>query len=182
MSGVALLVIIGVGVGIGAFVLSQSTPTSSTSSSTRDDSPDENEDEDDEEDEDEQATNTPTPTPTEDSAQTSDAPVLFQSVSGNIVCSITVASAVCHQNNIKYTAPSESCTTSLGGATVGVDRRSAFWPCMETAISGASTVEYDVPVTAYGYSCNINYISGVTCYNADGSGFTMEYTNGIYTF
>ena len=112
----------------------------------------------------------------------SEAPVLFQSVSGNIVCSMSEAAVICHQNSIKYTAPSAACPSALGGATVGVDRRSVIWPCVDAAFTGATTVAYDTVVDAYGFNCSINYTTGVTCYNAEGSGFTMEYTNGIQAF
>jgi hypothetical protein len=180
-AGVALLVVVGGGVGIGTAVISQMT---SASPSAPDRSPkptsavDENDD-----DEVDESTSVPMPTESTEAAPVpTDPPVVFQSVSGNLVCTVTAVSAVCHQNNIKYTPPSSACSTSLGGATVGVDRRSVYWPCLDVAMEGASTLEYDVPLVAFSFTCSINYDTGVTCYNKDQTGFTMEYYNGISTF
>lgn len=183
-AGVALLVVVGVGVGISATAISQLSSTQSTSPE-RTPKPTNSADEKDDEDEEPTSSPTPTATPTaseEAAPAATDPPVVFQSVSGNIICSVTKVSAVCHQNNIKYSPPSSACATALGGATVGVDRRSVYWPCLDTAMQGATNLAYDVPVVAYDFTCSINYVSGVTCYNEGGSGFTMEYTNGIYTF
>lgn len=185
ISVVALVLVAGLGVAT-VWVLTSGQGPSTSQSSTKDDSPkDEDEDDDEDEDEeeeeevddDEDSTSTSTPEP----PAATDAPVNFQSVSGNIGCSITKAAVVCHQNSIKYTAPSNACTTSIGGATVGVDRRSVFWPCVDASITG-SVLEYDTPITAYDFTCSINYTTGVTCYNTDTRGFTMEYNSGISTF
>lgn len=173
ISAGALLVIVGVGVGIGIWATTPSGTSSSYSASSDDDA-DDSPSADSSESADEAVTFTEEPT--------AEPPVLFESISGNITCSMGPESVLCHQSNTRYTPPSQSCVTALGGATVGLTHESATWPCLDSSIAGTVAVEYDVPVAAYGFTCTINYVSGITCTNERGAGFVMEFTNGIQAF
>ena len=120
--------------------------------------------------------------PQQPDADPSTEPILFASVSGNIQCSAVPQGVSCHQKNIKYTAPSGSCVTGIGGASVGVNRDGAFWPCFDAELSLTTTQPYDLPLQVYDYTCSISHDTGIRCFNANGQGFVMEYTNGIQTF
>jgi len=136
---------------------------------------------------------TPAPEPTDDPDETDEAdeteapttvagpPLEFKSTSGNIRCRITEESVVCRQGDVKYAVPAANCS-SLSGATIGVSHDGAFWPCIGKEILPKSILAYDTPASRYGFTCSINYTTGVTCTNSDGNGFRMEYTSGIQTF
>jgi hypothetical protein len=169
----------------GIFVVTQflgggSSPASAGQNSQSDDEDDEDEDDpgaDVTPSADPDTTPEPDPAPTEDAA-----PALeFKSNSGNIRCRITEESAICRQGEIQYAVPSKNCSP-LSGATIGVDRRHAFWPCIDAEIQPTEILPYDTEASRYGFTCSINYTIGVTCYNDSGAGFTMEYSAGVSTF
>ena len=134
------------------------------------------------------STSEPTASSSDSSDSSSSAPAapvdstVFRSVSGNITCTATAKSLVCHQRLIKYTPPSQACAATDGGATVGLDASGVIWPCQGASFPGAIIENYDDAFAYYGYSCTIDKATGIRCANPQGSGFTMEYTAGISVF
>lgn len=108
-------------------------------------------------------------------------PVEFSSSSGNIRCHIDSDGLICRQGEVKYAVPSQNCS-SLSGTTIGLKSDGVWWPCLSADFIPAQKLAYDTPVEAFGYTCSINYSTGVTCTNAAGSGFQMEYYSGVSTF
>jgi hypothetical protein len=106
----------------------------------------------------------------------------FRSTSGNITCRITPQAVICHQATIKYAIPSSACRSGIAGVTVGVDADGATWPCIDSSIAADRVLPYDQPVSEWGYTCLIDYTTGVRCSNQDNDGFTMNYTRGVSTF
>jgi hypothetical protein len=131
------------------------------------------------------STSDPTASSSDSSSSAPAAPVdstVFRSVSGNITCTATAKSLVCHQRLIKYTPPSQACAATDGGATVGLDASGVIWPCQGASFPGAIVENYDDAFAYYGYSCTIDKATGIRCTNPQGSGFTMEYIAGISVF
>jgi hypothetical protein len=128
-----------------------------------------------------EATTAPDPSPTP-TAQPVDPPVQFQSTSGNIKCRILPDLLVCHQTQFKYTKPAAACSTGPTGVTIGLTQQGGVWPCLPGEPAESPAQPYDSPVVAYGYTCSINYDTGIRCDNGNGSGFSMEYERGIATY
>ncbi|MBX3100676.1 MAG: hypothetical protein KF761_13990 [Salinibacterium sp.] len=108
--------------------------------------------------------------------------VFFQSSSGNIRCEIDPRGVICQQGETKYPKPSQACAGGPSGTVIGLDKSGVTWPCLSTDVTTSDILPYDVPYTAYGFTCSINYDRGITCTNGQGDGFTMEYTAGVRTF
>ena len=110
---------------------------------------------------------------------------MFQSPSGNIVCSIGQfggqPGAICVQQKIHYAVPAGACPSDEGPVFVGVDPDGGYWPCVGVfvGLNRAKPLAYDTPITQSGVTCTIALATGVTCLNKDGKGFTMEYNAGI---
>jgi hypothetical protein len=106
----------------------------------------------------------------------------FRSSSGNITCEITPTSAICNQRLIAYAMPAEACQSGVSGVTIGVNQSGTEWPCLSAAIPATTIVAYDQSVVQWGYTCVIDYTTGVNCENPNGGGFRMEYHAGVSTF
>lgn len=126
----------------------------------------------------------PTPTTTATSTPTPTVAALppydFSSPSGNLRCHIDAESAYCHQGDFTYAVPASNC--AAGGVAVGVTTEGTYWPCLSARPAESPAIAYDVPVHHGEFTCDINYVFGVRCVNAAGSGFTMEYDAGVRTF
>jgi hypothetical protein len=46
----------------------------------------------------------------------------------------------------------------------------------------SASIEYDVPVVHGEFTCVINFVTGATCTNGSGAGFSIEYSAGAKTF
>ena len=110
----------------------------------------------------------------------------FESPSGNIRCTFNdlngEAIAACQQVLINYPKPASACTTGAEGVVVAVDGGGSFWPCLASNIEPAEVLPLDTATNYGGISCSINYVTGVTCVNSRGNGFTMEYDRGVQAF
>lgn len=110
----------------------------------------------------------------------------FKSQSGNIRCSMDQfygqPGVVCQQVLIHYDRPSQTCPTGAAGVFVAVGASGTYWPCIATSIEPAEAIAFDTPITRDGITCAINYTTGVTCRNANGNGFSMEYDRGVSLF
>ncbi len=89
---------------------------------------------------------------------------------------------VCQQVLIHYDRPSQTCPTGAAGVFVAVGASGTYWPCIATSIEPAEAIAFDTPITRDGITCAINYTTGVTCRNANGNGFSMEYDRGVSLF
>lgn len=124
------------------------------------------------------------PTPTRSAVPTPTAiplpPIEFSSESGNLRCRIDDASAWCHQGETSYYPPYENCAAE--GVAIGVTAERTYWPCLSTRPGLSASVGYDVPVEHGEFTCVINFVTGATCTNRSGAGFSIEYSNGVTTF
>lgn len=128
-----------------------------------------------------------TPTPTlEPVAPHSERPRDFASESGNLRCSMWtfsgIPSAVCQQVETNYARPAEACPSDAPGVFAGVTAEGPYWPCVKYWVAPQEVLPYDTPATYGDLTCTINYVTGVTCTNGEGHGFTMEYDAGIQHF
>lgn len=110
----------------------------------------------------------------------------FKSPSGNIRCSLNdlhgQALATCQQVSINYSMPPQACTTGTSGVLIAVNGTGTFWPCLPANIEPTEVLALDTAATYRDITCTINYVTGVTCQNARGHGFTMEYDRGVQLF
>jgi|GEM_PF-5970465 len=108
--------------------------------------------------------------------------VAFSSQSENVRCSITPeAGVVCQIMQSDFRDPEGMCAQHVRGAVVGLDSHGWTWPCVDENLAVGETLAYDKPITAGEFTCTISYSKGVTCHNAAGDSFTMEFSNGIQT-
>lgn len=130
-----------------------------------------------------QAPVVPQPAPQNQSVQS----VTIRSESGNIACRYhmvdnTTPGVVCQQTSVNYALPAGACKAGASGMVIGLTGKGTSYPCLAEDIKGGETLRYDTPYTHAGVTCSISYTTGITCRNANGAGFRMEYDAGVSTF
>lgn len=175
------LVVIALGVTIGLSIVNGSAPTATTQQADESDPESESSGGDVAAQPAETSSPSATPTPSAgtDEAPTSSAQVDFSSASGNIRCSVVPEMLTCYQGEHTYTRPSQACKTGMPGTAIGLDSGGVVWPCLSGDIMTANAQPYDTEITVYEFTCSINFVTGITCRNAAGDGFVMEYDRGV---
>lgn len=176
VAAASVLLVAAAAVGIGFAVSRAATPTivaDQTDASSEDESSSSGDDSESEDQQVDEPTSAPDPVVVP--------PVEFASTSGNIRCHVDSDGVVCRQGEVKYAVPSQNCS-SLSGTTIGLSADGVWWPCLTSDFVPSQKLAYDTPLAAFGYSCSINYSTGITCTNASGNGFQMEYYAGVSTF
>jgi hypothetical protein len=108
----------------------------------------------------------------------------FRSPSGNLRCAIGTfedePAAVCQQELTDYPFPDSACRSGATGVVVGVRAEGdPYWPCLPADLKPTEELALDTPFTHGGITCSFSLETGATCLNESGSGFSIEYYNGV---